>query len=56
MTEMYVCSKENWDMGGWTFLSDEKKSSFLGYAVLDTAAQPLILWAIVFIVVFRWVG
>lgn len=43
-------------MGGWTFLSDEKKSSFCGYAVLGTAAQPLILWAIVLLLFFRWVG
>ena len=49
MTEMYVCSKEKGIWGG-LFLSDEKsqKSSFLGYAVVGTTAQPLILWAIVF--------
>jgi len=35
-------------MGGGTFLSDEKRVVFLGYAVLGTSAQPLILWAIVF--------
>ena len=49
MTEMYVCSKEKGIWGG-LFLSDEKsqKSNFLGYAVVGTTAQPLILWAIVF--------
>ena len=45
---MFVVRKRGY--GGDFFLSDEKsqKSSFIGYAVVGTTAQPLILWAIVF--------